>query len=33
MTTSTMTRELTVNVLCCYDIDRDKGTNCGGSFL
>ena len=33
MTTSTVTRELSVNVLCCYDIDGNKRIlNCGDSY-
>ena len=33
MTQSIETRELTVEVLCCDDIDCNKGTNCGASLL
>ena len=33
VTTSTVTMELTVEVLYCDDIDCDNGTYCGGSLL
>ena len=33
MTTSTVTRELTVELLCCDDIDEGTTSNCGGPLL
>ena len=33
MTQSIVTRELTLDFLCCDDIDCNKGTNRGASLL